>query len=483
MGGRTGRHWQINGQYEPLGQMHNEKPVWVARAVQPMYIFHTGKARWVISKRLDDGSKCYAFQQDTGNTPDPANCKGPWVCCDEKGEWAADAKVSCITAVASTDMFAKLRLTLDGELDKIGINDVKSLKAMWKRLDYNGNNIVSLAEIDKLIVEKVDGGSWPAWLNNKPALMRAYKKTLAQSDSGHQDDWIRKGDFHALMLNIFWFNRLFQIFDQIDGDDRRMNLQEFQSGLARLGLDNLSPQEAQAEFNKIDNNHGGQVLFVEFCAYIRRRVNPDANPNFDADIVSGEKCGQVVRKGHGHKATHTHYVTKKCLRDFDEAEAKMKQLMQDHKQLKELWGRMDFNGNGIISLAEIDKCVVEKFPLLNHKPALMRAYKTTINSSESNGDDWVQRKEFKRLLGNLFYFNKIFWVFDNADGDKDRKMNFDEFKHSVTLLAGNAGMKETDMKADFDKVDRNHGGSILFDEFCRYFTQKACPQSLQDMLD
>jgi len=42
--------------------------------------------------------------------------------------------------------------------------------------------------------------------------------------------------------------------------------------------------------------------------------------------------------------------------------------------------------------------VVEKYPLLNHKPALMRAYKTTINSSDSNGDDWVQRKEFKMLL-------------------------------------------------------------------------------------
>lgn len=44
-------------------------------------------------------------------------------------------------------------------------------------------------------------------------------------------------------------------------------------------------------------------------------------------------------------------------------------------------------------------------------------------------------------------------------------------------------MKESEMKADFDKVDRNHGGIILFDEFCQYFTQKACPQCMQDMLD
>merc|ERR1712125_34450 len=99
-----------------------------------------------------------------------------------------------------------------------------------------------------------------------------------------------------------------------------MNLQEFQSGLARLGLDNLSPQDAQAEFNKIDNNHGGFVLFVEFCAYVRKRVNPDANPNFDADIVSGEHCGKVLRKHHGHKGTSNHFISKKCFKDFDELE-------------------------------------------------------------------------------------------------------------------------------------------------------------------
>jgi Ca2+-binding EF-hand superfamily protein len=175
-------------------------------------------------------------------------------------------------------------------------------------------------------------------------------------------------------------------------------------------------------------------------------------------------------------------VTRKSLRDFDEAEAKMKALMQDQQQLKDLWHRIDFNGNNIVSLAEIDKMVVEKFSVLNHKPALMRAYKATINSSESNGDDWVQKKEFKRLLGNLFYFNKIFWIFDNSDGDKDRRMDFAEFKNCLTSVAGGQ-MTESAMRADFSKVDRNGGGFILFDEFCRYFTQKACPKAMEDLVD
>merc|ERR1719215_1017088 len=73
-----------------------------------------------------------------------------------------------------------------------------------------------------------------------------------------------------------------------------------------VGL-NLSPQEAQAEFAKVDTNGGGQVLFVELCAYIRHRVNPDDNPKFDADIISGEDCGRAsYNTAHHHSSHHSH---------------------------------------------------------------------------------------------------------------------------------------------------------------------------------
>ena len=38
--------------------------------------------------------------------------------------------------------------------------------------------------------------------------------------------------------------------------------------------------------------------------------------------------------------------------------------------LWQAWGAIDYNGNGIVSLAEIDKWVVESYPKLNNKPAL-----------------------------------------------------------------------------------------------------------------
>jgi len=473
--GKEGRHAMINGIYEPMDQKHNGKTCWCARAVQSTYIFHTGKARWVISKRLDDGSKCYAFIKDTDKSCDPADIEGEnWVCPDDDGNWVADTNINCSSVPPANDKFVQLRMTLDNELTQLGLVTTESLKQLWKRLDYNGNNVVSLAEIDKMVVELVAGGSWPAWLNNKPALMRAYKKTILKDGDG--DDWVQKHEFHALLLNIFWFNKLWQVFDQVDtGDDRRIDANEFVRGIGALGL-HMSPQEAQAEFAKIDMNHGGQVLFVEFCAYIRKRVTPDSKPNFDNDIISGTNAGVHMRRSLGHKATHTHTVTKKSLAKFAELEKTFKQLCKDNSKLKPLWERIDFNGNNIVSLAEIDKLAVEAYPLLNHKPALMRAYKATIKTG--NDDDWVQKKEFKTLLGNLIYFNKIFWLFDNVDGDKDRRLTEKEFKWCLACLGEK--MSDAEATAEFRRVDRNGGGIILFDEFCKYVTSKKCPESMTD---
>jgi Ca2+-binding EF-hand superfamily protein len=60
-----------------------------------------------------------------------------------------------------------------------------------------------------------------------------------------------------------------------------------------------------------------------------------------------------------------------------------------------LWlSRMDNSGNHKLSLAEIDKAVVELWPHFDHKRALMRAYK----AADSDNDGYVERREFKKLL-------------------------------------------------------------------------------------
>jgi Ca2+-binding EF-hand superfamily protein len=137
-----------------------------------------------------------------------------------------------------------------------------------------------------------------------------------------------------------------------------------------------------------------------------------------------------------------------------------------------LWQSLDFNGNGIVSLAEIDKWVVERYPLLNSKPALMRAYKKTT-LKDGDGDAWVERKEFIKLLRNLFYFNRVFIVFDNIDTDDDRRIDLEEFKTGFEVLNLDA-----DAEKVFTEIDRNGGGFILFNEFCSWFAKNMNVEEL-----
>ena len=131
----------------------------------------------------------------------------------------------------------------------------------------------------------------------------------------------------------------------------------------------------------------------------------------------------------------------------------------DQEKLRKMWKRLDFNGNNIVSLAEVDKMVAEQYPLLNHKPALMRAFKATLGAG--NGDDWVQKNEFKMLLGNLFYFNKLFWLFDQVDEDHDRRMDLKEFQWCMSMCG--LKMSQAKSEAEFKKIDANGGrfGMIL----------------------
>lgn len=473
--GCTGKYKLINDTYEPMHMTHQDKPCWCARSAAPVYLFHTGKARWVISKRINDGARCYAFVTDEGS--DPASCKGPWQCCDENGQWGADQNIRCTVVPASNDVFVQLRVQLEDDMSKFGLADPESLKQLWRRLDANGNNVASLAEVDALVKDMTKAGVWPKWLDSRDAIMRAFQQSVKLE--GNDDDWVEKEEFHSLLLNLFWFGYLHKVFDDVDtNDDNRIDLKEFQEGLSLCGL-KLTAKEAEAEFRTIDGDHGGMVLFAEFCAWVRKRVSPESNSAFDADVLSGEKAGDTVRKKHGDKATHSHYVSKKALQDFDDSEKKIKDTCKDQESLRKMWKRLDFNGNNVVSLAEIDKFVIEQYPLLNHKPALMRAYKATIANGPHDG--WVHKPEFKALLINLFYFNKLFWLFDIVDEDKDRRLGPAEFKWCMTIC----GLKWTEAKyeAEFHKLDVNRGGVILFDEFCSYFANKQCPEAMSEFVD
>ena len=92
-------------------------------------------------------------------------------------------------------------------------------------------------------------------------------------------------------------------------------------------------------------------------------------------------------------------------------------LMPAAAERRAAFDRWDNNGNGGLSLAEIDKAIVELYPEFDHKPALMRAYK----AADKSGDGFIERREFKKLLHYLVYFNDLWDEFEKIDSDGVRE--------------------------------------------------------------
>lgn len=135
-----------------------------------------------------------------------------------------------------------------------------------------------------------------------------------------------------------------------------------------------------------------------------------------------------------------------------------------------LWNQLDNSSNGIVSLAEIDLFVSTKYKVLDHKPALMRAYKKTV---ERDADEFVRRPEFNTLMKNIVYYNHLYDIFNKFDIDHDHRISLEEFRAGFKKLTTSKYLNDLpafqNLASGADKIfaelDKNSGGYILFDEF------------------
>jgi hypothetical protein len=97
------------------------------------------------------------------------------------------------------------------------------------------------------------------------------------------------------------------------------------------------------------------------------------------------------------------------------------------------WPAFDVNGNGYLSLAEVDKGirdVIQLPELFSLKPVIIRAFnaaKTALKAKSSVGDDYVSKAEFKYLIQYLKDYTSYWVVFNEIDTSHDRRISLDEF--------------------------------------------------------
>jgi len=141
------------------------------------------------------------------------------------------------------------------------------------------------------------------------------------------------------------------------------------------------------------------------------------------------------------------------------------------EEIAAMFDEFDYNGNGMLSLAEIDKAVMVRYPQYNHKAVMMRAYKWA--DADQNG--FITKREFGLMLRSLAHFEELWEKFDAADTGNDRRIDFEEFLAALPQM----GMQLSNAQARqmFEEIDENGGGQILFDEFCTYCARLKASES------
>ena len=160
----------------------------------------------------------------------------------------------------------------------------------------------------------------------------------------------------------------------------------------------------------------------------------------------------------------------------DEAKARRQKMFKD----------FDPNGNGYLSLAEVDKSirdVLKLNELFDIKPVLMRAFQAAKSANTKTkgklGEHFIEFCEFRLLLFYLRQYFELWQMFDAVDTSDDRRISFDEFKKALPMIE-RWGVKIQDAHRTFGEIDTNGGGIILFDEFATWALKQALDLDTDD---
>merc|ERR1739848_828319 len=126
----------------------------------------------------------------------------------------------------------------------------------------------------------------------KQAVNRSFHfaKTKSQGDSKHGDDFLEFREFRLFLATLRQYFEYYQAFARIDtGDDNRVSKEEFTSDNIKASLEKwVGPiEDLEAEFEKIDTNAGGQILFTEFVDWALEK-NPDIEDDADEEPAAEE---------------------------------------------------------------------------------------------------------------------------------------------------------------------------------------------------
>jgi len=217
---------------------------------------------------------------------------------------------------------------------------------------------------------------------------------------------VQASEFRLFLVFLRQDFEYFVMFKELDtSGDQRIGLDEFKKALPTLAKWGVKIDDPAAAFKEIDVNGGGQVLFDEFVVWATSK-------NLDLDDDDDNDCQQTLKETEAAKSLmkskdaksnsnkkvvktqETPAKTTKMKVNWKEIHDKlpMGKTAADKKKRAVMFRQFDPNGNGYLSLAEIDKGirdVLECESMFDAKPAIIRAFQSAKDAVKGKETDTV----------------------------------------------------------------------------------------------
>ena len=156
--------------------------------------------------------------------------------------------------------------------------------------------------------------------------------------------------------------------------------------------------------------------------------------------------------------------------------------------IQRLWKAWDANRSGAMSLAELDKCIVEDAP--PGWSGFEKADQSLIIAFSYADDDWsgeVSWPEFEGLMKNVVFFSMLLDWYQELDDTGDGRLEDWEFVDSARSIAQKcsfpevkkiATMSDSALQREFDRLDEDGGGKLMFAEFAKWLGSMSNPEDM-----